>query len=90
MHGAAIKGDTRILGFLVSKGGNINAVDRYGDSPLELAASRGNDKAAAFLTEQGAKRIRGDNEQRQKAVHDKVQEDIEQLDRSEGIATPQR
>jgi hypothetical protein len=83
LHGAAVKGDTQTLRYLASQGANINAVDRSGDSPLELAASRGNQEAAEFLIERGAKRIKGDEAQRQKAVHDKVQESIEELDRAE-------
>jgi hypothetical protein len=85
LHGAAVKGDTQTLRYLASEGANINAVDRSGDSPLELAASRGNDEAAKFLIECGAKRIRGDEAQRQKAIHDEVQEDIGELDRGEGM-----
>jgi len=85
LHGAAVKGDTQTLRYLASKGANINALDRFGDSPLELAASRGNQKAAEFLIERGAKRIRGDEAQRQKAIHDIVQDDIRQLNRAEGL-----
>lgn len=76
LHGAAVKGDTQTLRYLASKGANINALDRFGDSPLELAASRGNQKAVEFLVERRAKRIRGDEAQRQKAIHDIVQNDI--------------
>ena len=85
LHAAAIKGDTPTLRYLVSKGADINALDRSGDSPLELAASRGNQEATQFLVERGAKRIRGDDAQRQKAIHDKVHDDIEELNRAEGL-----
>lgn len=85
LHGAAVKGDTQTLRYLASKGANVNALDRFGDSPLELAASRGNQKAAEFLIERGAKRIRGDEGRRQKAIHDIVQDDIRQLNRAEGL-----
>jgi hypothetical protein len=85
LHGAAVKGDTQILRYLTSKGANINAVDRFGDSPLELAVSRGNHAAAEFLIERGAKKIRGEDAHRQKAIHDKVEDDIKALDRAEGL-----
>jgi Ankyrin repeats (3 copies) len=85
LHGAAVKGDVPTLRYLTSKGATINALDRFGDSPLELAASRGNQKAAEFLIERGAKRIRGDEAQRQRAIHDEVQEDIKELNRAEGL-----
>jgi hypothetical protein len=83
MHGAAAKGDLSILRYLVSKRANINALDRSGDSPLELAASANRAEAVKFLTESGAKRIRGDEAQRKKAIDDQVQESIEELDRAE-------
>jgi len=83
MHGAAAKGDLPILRYLISKGGNVNFLDRYGDSPLELAASANRTEAIKFLTESGAKQIRGDDAQRKKAVNDQVKEDIEELNRSE-------
>ena len=35
------------------------------------------DSAAKFLSELGAKRIRGDDAQRQKAIHDQVQDAID-------------
>jgi ankyrin repeat protein len=79
MHGAAVKGDLPILRYLVSKGADINILDRSGDSPLELASSSNRTEAAKFLTESGAKRIRGDESQRQKASHDRVREEIESL-----------
>jgi hypothetical protein len=79
MHGAAVKGDLPILRYLVSNGANINVLDRSGDSPLELAASANRTEAAKFLTESGAKRIRGDESQRQKASDGMVREAIESL-----------
>jgi hypothetical protein len=83
MHGAAAKGDLPTLHYLVSKGASINALDRSGDSPLELAASADRIDAVKFLTENGAKRIRGDEAQRKKAIDDQVQESIEELKRAE-------
>jgi ankyrin repeat protein len=86
LHGAAARGDMGMLRYLTSKGANINALDRYGDSPLELASSSRRDEAAQFLIRLGAKQIRGDEAQRQKAIHDRVQENIEELDRAEAGA----
>jgi hypothetical protein len=81
MHGAAVRGDVRIARYLVSKGANINALDRAGDSPLELAASNNNDSMVNFLTGSGAKRIRGDEAQRKKAIQDEVSDDIKEMER---------
>ena len=82
-HGAAAAGDLPILRYLVSNGANINALDRSGDSPLEVAASANRVEAVKFLTESGAKRIRGDEAQRQKAIDDQVQESTDELGRQE-------
>lgn len=60
----------------------MNALDRAGDSPAELAASRGHQDCKAFLEEHGGKRVRGDEAQHQKAIHAEVQDDIKGMDRS--------
>lgn len=82
LHAAAIAGDLRTIQFLVSSGADVNVLDRAGDSPAELAASRGHQDCASFLEEHGGKRIRGDEAQHQKAIHDKVRDDIEEMNRS--------
>lgn len=81
LHAAAIAGDVRTLRFLVSDGADVNALDRAGDSPAELAASRGHQDCVAFLQEHGGKQIRGDEAQHQKAIDDEVQDDIKEMDR---------
>jgi hypothetical protein len=86
VHGAAAKGGMRILRYLVANGANINALDRDGDSPVELAASNGNREATEFLIERGAKRIRGDDEQREKSIHGQVEDTIKE--RAEGVGRP--
>ena len=60
-----------------------DSIDRSGDSPLELAASRGIAESTNFLTEHGAKRIRGDEAQHKKAISDQVRESIDELNHSE-------
>jgi hypothetical protein len=82
LHAAAIAGDLRTIQFLVSSGADVNALDRDGDNPAEVAASRGHQECAAFLQEHGGKRISGDEAQHQKAIHDKVHDDIEEMNRS--------
>ena len=82
LHAAAIAGDLRTIEFLVSSGADVNALDRSGDSPAELAASRGHQDCAASLQEHGGKRILGDEAQHQKAMEDKVRDDIEEMNRS--------
>jgi ankyrin repeat protein len=82
LHAAAIAGDLRTIEFLVSNGADVNALDRAGDSPTELGASRGHQECVDFLQEHGGKRIRGDEAQHQKAIEDKVRDDIEEMNRS--------
>jgi len=81
LHAAASAGDLRTVQLLVSIGANVNALDRAGDSPTELAASRGHQDCVGFLEEHGGKRIHRDEAQHQKAIHDKVAEDIEEMNR---------
>jgi Ankyrin repeats (3 copies) len=82
LHAAAIAGDLRTIEFLVSSGADVNALDRSGDSPTELAASWGHQECATFLQEHGGKRIHGDEAKHQKAIQDKVRDDIEEMNRS--------
>lgn len=82
LHAAASAGDLRTIQFLISSGADVNVLDRAGDSPAELAASRGHQECATFLEQHGGKRIRGDEAQHQKAIQDKVRDDIEEMNRS--------
>lgn len=82
LHAAAIAGDLHTLRFLVADGADVNSIDRAGDSPAELAASRRHQDCVTFLREHGGKRIHGDEAQHQKAIHDEVQDDIKEMDRS--------
>jgi hypothetical protein len=82
LHAAAIAGDLRTVQFLVSSGADVNALDRSGDSPAELATSRGHQVVATFLQEHGGKRMRGDETQHRKAIEDKVRDDIKEMNSS--------
>jgi hypothetical protein len=83
LHAAAHAGDLATVRYLVSMGANVNALDRSGDSPAELAAETQHEDVVMFLTEHGATRIRGDAAQHEKAIQDEVQEDSDELERSE-------
>jgi hypothetical protein len=82
LHAAAIAGDLRTIQFLVSNGADVNSLDRAGDSPAELAASRGHQECVAFLQDHGGRRIRGDEAQHRKASEDEVRDGIEETSRS--------
>lgn len=81
LHAAASQGDLKIVEFLVLQGADVNMLDRFGDSPLELAAAHAHDATANFLSQRGAQRVRGTDAQRKKAMHDLVEEDIKSLDK---------
>jgi hypothetical protein len=83
LHAAALAGNVQTISFLVSRGANIDALDRSGDSPLELAAGRGQKAAAEFLAAHGAKRIHGDEEQHRQAIEDRVRDDINEMMRNQ-------
>ena len=74
LHAAATNGDAQAIRCLISAGADVNALDRFGDSPLELAESHGNEAAAQLLRQFGAKRIRGDEASRSRALEDQLRE----------------
>jgi len=70
-----------VISFLISKGANVNAIDRYGDSPFEIAISGKHNEATKLLADKGEQRVRGDEQTRQKATEDIVREDIENMEK---------
>lgn len=88
LHAAAAVGDLAMAQYFVSKGSDVNALDRSGDSPLELATEKGHKQVADFLNAHGAKMIHGDETQHQKAIHDQVQEDIDEMHPAAGDRKP--
>jgi ankyrin repeat protein len=81
LHAAAVGGQTAVAEFLLAKGADVNAINKYGDSPLENAFSMKHDATAKFIAVKGGKRIRGTEEQRQKASTEIVREQMEEMDR---------
>ncbi len=51
---AAIAGDHRVMADLLAAGTSIDALDRYGQTALMLAAMHGRDEVVALLLEHGA------------------------------------
>jgi hypothetical protein len=76
LHLAAARDHIEVLNYLLSRSADPNAVDRFGDSPLETAAVAKKNQAVQLLETQGAKRIRGDDEHRHKAAEDILREDL--------------
>ena len=74
---AAAGGSVSVLELLSFAGADLNAVNSYGDSPLEGATENHHDAAAAFLRSKGALLIKGTPEQRKAASHAIVQREIE-------------
>lgn len=74
---AAAGGSVGVLKLLATAGADLNAVNLYGDSPLEVAIENHHDAAASFLRTRGAMQIKGSPEQREEASHAIVQKAIE-------------
>jgi ankyrin repeat protein len=55
LHGAAVEGQVKVIEYLVSRGADVNAVDRFGDSPLEVAITGKHNEAAQVLADHGGR-----------------------------------
>jgi ankyrin repeat protein len=77
LHMAAARGQTHMVEFLLQNGANINAVNLYGDSPLQKAIDLHREDTASVLRSAGAQAIRGTPEQRDKASETIVRQAIE-------------
>ncbi len=56
LHQAARGGDKDIVGYLISKGADVNARSKDGWTPLEYAARNGHTEVAQLLWQYGARR----------------------------------
>jgi len=81
LHGAAVEGQIAVIEYLLSKGANVNALNAYGDSPVQNAISMRHPEAVALLEAHGGKDIRGSDQQRNRAIHEEVERDIQRMDR---------
>jgi hypothetical protein len=73
---AAAGGRLPVIEMLAGKGADLNAINLYGDSPLEAASERGNASVVSFLKVRGAVQIHGTPEQRDAASELIVRRDI--------------
>lgn len=75
----AVGGNVKILQLLAERGANLNALNAYGDSPLEAATERHQSEAIAFLKTNGGVLVKGTPEQRNAAseaiVHRAIEEE---------------
>jgi ankyrin repeat protein len=75
LHAAAAGGHTDVIRYLVAAGADVNAIDRVGDSPLQLATAEHHEDAARLLADHGARIIRGSDEQLRQAIRNIVDAD---------------
>jgi hypothetical protein len=73
----AAGGSVPVIEMLASMGANLNAINSYGDSPLEAAIENHHDAAVTYLRAHGATQIRGTPEQREAASQSIVRKQIE-------------
>jgi hypothetical protein len=77
---AAAAGDhVATLQLLLSRGADLNAVNLYGDSPLEAAVENHASGAAEFLRQHGARQVKGSAAQREIATHTIVERSIRSM-----------
>jgi len=78
-HGAAVEGQLEVIAYLLSKGANVNALNAYGDSPMENARSMNHPEAMRLLQAHGGAVIRGTDEQRDREIKREVDRDIHSM-----------
>jgi hypothetical protein len=66
LHGAAVAGQTEVIKYLIAAGADVNATDRFGVSPLDVAISENHKETAAYLSDHGGKTTRGADDKRAK------------------------
>lgn len=76
---AAVEGRVDVLQLLATRKADFNAVNSYGDSPLEVAVEGHREAAVAFLKVHGAVQIRGTEEQRDAASKAIVKKEMERM-----------
>ncbi len=68
-----------LVAYLIGKGADVNAVNLYGDSPLERASANHRMDVVQVLSAHGGKDLKGDAEQRDRASKEIVHRDIEEM-----------
>jgi hypothetical protein len=79
LHVAAAQGNASIVSYLINHGAEINAVNLYGDSPLQRAIENHQDQTIQILSAKGAKIIKGDDAQRERAAEEIVRRQMEEM-----------
>lgn len=79
LHLAAGAGKLELVSYLIAQGAEINAVNLFGDSPLESAIANQQITVEQVLTSHGAKDLKGDAEQRDRATKAIVRREIEEM-----------
>jgi hypothetical protein len=80
LHGAAVEGQLEVIEYLVSRGASVNALNAYGDSPMENARSMNRAEAMRLLQSHGGQIVRGTDEQSDMAIKAQVRRDIERAE----------
>lgn len=81
LHAAAIGNQPQMIDLLLTQGSPINAIDRFGDSPLQSALGNSSTEAAERLQSRGAQRIQGTAEQRERVIAENVAQNIARINR---------
>lgn len=79
LHMAAGAGQLEMATLLVERQAPVNAINLYGDSPLAFASANHHGDVQKLLEQHGGKVIQGDAEQRERATHEIVRKQIEEM-----------
>ena len=82
LHFAAGAGKTELLAYLIGKGADVNAVNLYGENPLERALASHRKDVVQVLSAHGGKDLKVNAEQRDRASKEIVNRDIEEMNSS--------
>ncbi|WLI89062.1 ankyrin repeat domain-containing protein [Massilia sp. R2A-15] len=86
LHGAAVRGELDVIRLLIARGADVNAINAYGDSPLASAIHgwRPASGAKELLERNGAKLVRGSEEQRNRVIGEQMENDAKSREAKNG------
>ncbi len=82
LHAAAVQGELETMEFLLARGAEVNAINAFGNSPMENArqAWKRPDESQALLAMHGGKVTRGSEDQMNRVIQQQVHEDMQHME----------
>lgn len=81
LHAASVRANLETMEFLLANGADVNAINPYGDTPMENARQAQSHPAEAqgLLAKHGGVLVRGTNEHRQSVIARQVRDGVERV-----------